>query len=462
MKNRNLCALAVASAVTVLMSVSAQAQGRPDLALAALQAGKARHAPGELLVQFRHGIDRRASEVALDSLGARVIRTLRREAQRSDGKGDLHLVRVPAGIRLADAMQRLQAEAAVDFAEPNWEARLDARTPDPLYADGRMWGMYGIDSPVRQNTFGSGAGTAAAAGKKCDRNLHVGMIDAGIMVDHVDLAPNIWINPNDPLNGIDDDGNGLIDDVNGWNFRNKNAKVFNGSEDNHGTHTSGTIGAIRFNDQGVVGVCDRVTIIGAKAFGGIFGTGRTADIIEAIDYITDLKVVGGINIVVTNNSWGGSVFSQATYDAYVRQTGADILVVASAGNNGSDADVSPSYPAAFDLPNIISVAALTSSGALASYSNYGKMTVDIGAPGSGVYSSTVGSRVGGVYQSSYGSLDGTSMAGPHVTGAALLFKSLHPNATPAQVKAAILAAATPTASMANKSVTGGRLNVSGF
>lgn len=454
----------IASATVASLSLAAlpaAAQGL-EKTVAAVRAGKSAYEPGELLVQLRRGAATAELRQTLSALNGRVASTVRAEARRSDAKGDLLLARLPRNADLAAVIERLSALPSVEFAEPNWIAKLHARTPDPLYADGSMWGLYGDASPLRQNPFGSQAAEAAAAGSRCDPNLVVGMVDAGVMTMHEDLAANVWQNPAELANGLDDDGNGLIDDLNGYDFRNKKGAVFSGSEDNHGTHTSGTIGAVRLNGLGVAGVCDRVQIVAGKAFGGIFGSGRTNDIIRAVDYLTDLKVDQGVNIVVTNNSWGGSEFSQATFDAYVRQTNAGILVVASAGNNGSNADSFPSYPAAFNLPNIISVAAITSTGALASYSNFGATSVDIGAPGSSVFSTTVGARSGSTYLSAYGSLDGTSMAAPHVTGAALLYKSQNPGATAADIKAAILAAAVPTPSLAGRTVTGGRLDVSGF
>jgi subtilisin family serine protease len=193
--------------------------------------------------------------------------------------------------------------------------------------------------------------------------------------------------------------------------------------------------------------------------------------LKAVDYVTDLKARHGLNIVATNNSWGGGGFSQALLDAIDRGGDKGILFIAAAGNGGRDGvgddnDSAPNYPSNYQCTSggkrgwacVIAVAALTSNGAKAGYSNYGTKTVDVGAPGSGILSTLPGK--GG--SSGYGSYSGTSMATPHVTGAAALYASTHGGATAEQIKNAILAAAVPTLSLAGRTVTGGRLNVSGF
>jgi subtilisin family serine protease len=293
----------------------------------------------------------------------------------------------------------------------------------------------------------------------------VGIIDEGYMYTHEDLAPNAGTNPGEIAgNGVDDDGNGYVDDVYGWDFAGNNNTVFDGVNDDHGTHVAGTIGAVGGNGKGVAGVCWSVKLIDAKFLGTNGGT--TANAIKAVDYLTDLKTRHAINLVATNNSWGGGGFSQALQDAITRAGNAEILFVAAAGNGGTDGvgdnnDATPSYPASYPNANVIAVASITSSGARSSFSNYGATSVDLGAPGSGIYS-TLPKKSRGTIVSSYGSYSGTSMATPHVTGAAALYAANHPGATAAQIKAAILGSTVPTDSLAGKTVTGGRLNVSGF
>ena len=217
------------------------------------------------------------------------------------------------------------------------------------------------------------------------------------------------------------------------------------------------------NGIGVAGVNWNVTLISGKFLGR--RGGNTANAVKALDYFTNLKVNHGLNIVATNNSWGGGGFSQALLDAITRAARQNILFVAAAGNGGSDGvgdnnDTVASYPSNYNTTagagydSVIAVAAIDSAGNKASFSNSGSTTVDIGAPGVGVWSTTA--------YNGYSSYSGTSMATPHVTGGAALYASTHAGATAAQIRSAILGAAVPTASMSGRTVTGGRLNVSGF
>jgi subtilisin family serine protease len=312
------------------------------------------------------------------------------------------------------------------------------------------------------NDYGTGAAYAWASGKTDCSGVYVGIIDEGYMYTHPDLAPNAGTNPGEIAgNGKDDDGNGLIDDVYGWDFDGNNNTVFDGADDDHGTHVAGTIGAAGNNGIGVAGMCWKVKLLNAKFLGKRGGT--TANAVKAVDYFTNLKTrtVKSVPIAVTNNSWGGGGFSQALQDAIERANAADILFVAAAGNDGTNNDASPHYPSSYPNANIIAVASITSTGALSSFSNYGLTSVDIGAPGSGIWS-TVPVRSGKSVVPGYASYSGTSMATPHVTGAVALYKAYHPTATGAQIKNTILfGTATPTNSLSGKTVTGRRLNVSG-
>jgi subtilisin family serine protease len=313
------------------------------------------------------------------------------------------------------------------------------------------------------NTFGSGAATAWTNNKLGSNNVYIGIIDEGYMYTHVDIAANAGTNPGETAgDGIDNDGNGLVDDVYGWDFDGNNSSVFDGTGDDHGTHVAGTIGGKGGNGIGVAGVVWNVKLLGAKFLGSQGGT--TANAIKAVDYFTGLKNKG-VNIVATNNSWGGGGFSQGLKDAIDRANTAGILFIAAAGNNSGNNDATASYPSGYTSANIIAVASITSTGGLSSFSQYGATTVDIGAPGSAIWSTVpiaVGKGKNATVGSGYASYNGTSMATPHVSGAAALYASLNPGATAAQIKAAILGQATTTPSLSGKVVTGGRLTVSGF
>ena len=227
-----------------------------------------------------------------------------------------------------------------------------------------------------------------------------------------------------------------------------------------GVDVAGTIGGVGGNGVGVAGVCWNVKLMGAKFLGSRGGT--TANAIKSVDYFTNLKIKG-VPVVATNNSWGGGGFSQALQDAISRANAADILFIAAAGNSGANNDATAAYPSGYNVANVIAVAALQSDGALASYSQYGATTVDLGAPGSAIQSTLpiAGKGKNASVTSGYGSYSGTSMATPHVTGAAALYKAINPGATAAQIKAALLNG-TPTPSLQGKTLTGDRLDVSGF
>jgi subtilisin family serine protease len=423
--------------------------------------------PNEVLVQFRPGAtpaDRAGARGRVNAVAQEVIVSAGR---RADGKGDLELVRVPPGLAIAEAVRGLRGDASVEFAEPNWIYQHQDASNDPLFLNGSLWGVYGA-ATVPANQWGSHAAAAWARGNTGDSTVYVGVIDEGIMATHEDLGVNVFTNLNDPVNGRDDDGNGFVDDVRGWDFAGNNNSTYDGTQDDHGTHVAGTIGAIGGNGRGVAGVSWRVKMIPAKFLGRNGGT--TANAIKAVNYITAFKRAG-YNVVATNNSWGGGGFSQALLDAIKEGGNAGILFIAAAGNGGRDGvgdnnDLAPHYPAnyvcsaagGFDC--VISVAAITSTGAKSGFSNYGPNSVDLGAPGSAIVSTIPGTNQSP--NGRYASFSGTSMATPHVTGAAALYAASHPGATAQQIKTAILTSVSPTASLAGRTLTGGRLNVAGF
>ena len=449
-------ALAGAVIASLGLCSTAAAGGRPDLVMAGLKAGRA-HQSDEIIVKFRDGTSAAEQTAVRQGLGANKLDTIR---AGNAMRGETSLLKLPAGVGVAAAVRALATDSAVEYVEPNWTYQHQATSNDTYATNGSLWGMYG-DASSPANQYGSQAAEAWGAGHTDCGNVIVGVIDEGIYYNHEDLAANIWSNPYDPVDGIDNDGNGKVDDVRGWDFDGGTSDINSGGAgDDHGTHVSGTIAGVGGNGKGVAGVCwSGVKLISAKFLGRRGGT--TANAIAAVDYITDLKTRHGLNIVATNNSWGGGGFSQGLQDAIGRANTANILFIAAAGNSAYDNDAQASYPSNYPNANIIAVASTTSTGGLSSFSQWGATTVDIGAPGSGIWSS-VPKSVKGAVVSGYASYNGTSMATPHVTGAAALYKSSHAGATAADVKAAIMGSAVPTPSLQGKVVSGGRLNVSGF
>ena len=377
---------------------------------------------------------------------------------------------------------------------------------DPKYTDGGLWGMYGDTTPIA-NAYGSQAGEAWAAGYTGSGKGIVGVIDTGIDYTHPDLYLNVWLNQGEisnalrptladvdldglitfhdlnnvanatrvtdiNLNGyvdagdllndvrwensIDENGNGYVDDLVGWDFSNNDNDPFD--DNSHGTHVSGTIGAIGGNGSGVVGVNWAVQMVGLK-FLSATGSGATSGAILALDYFTNAatQASAGENFIATNNSWGGGGASQGLTDAITRAARQDILFIAAAGNEATNNDVNANYPSNISTTTtagyeaVIAVASLTASGRLSSFSNFGATTVDLAAPGSSIYSTLPGGT--------YGSYSGTSMATPHVTGAAALYAALHPTASAAQIQQALLASAAPTTSLTSVTASGGRLDI---
>jgi subtilisin family serine protease len=414
--------------------------------------------PGEVLVKFKSGVSQAELLQTFRKVGGEVIEKIQPQSKRVVGE-DEAVTLLKTNLSVPDAVALLKQSPDVVYAEPNYYLYHNATSNDPYYTNGSLWGMYG-DATSPANQYGSQAGEAWAAGKTGSNTVWIGIIDEGYMYTHEDLAANAGTNPGEIAgNGKDDDGNGYVDDVYGWDFDGNNNTVFDGTSDDHGTHVAGTIGGVGGNSKGVAGVVWNVKLMNAKFLGSRGGT--TANAVKAVDYFTDLKLRHGINLVATNNSWGGGGYSQALYDAIERANQAGILFIAAAGNNGSNNDASPSYPASYNNSNIVAVASITNTGAISSFSNYGATSVDLGAPGSGIFS-TVPKSSRGKIVSGYASYSGTSMATPHVTGAAALYASTHPGASASTIKNAILSSIVSTSSLANKCATGGRLNVSGF
>jgi subtilisin family serine protease len=421
--------------------------------------------PNQVLIKFKPGAETgsKISTNVMSLIGGTTVEIISTSSMNSanakTGTKEGKLLLVSTKVGTMEAIDLIKDLQEVAYAEPNWIYNHYAVSNDTYFTNSSLWGMYGSTTSP-SNQFGSQAAVAWANNKLGSNTVYIGIIDEGYMFNHEDLVANAGKNPGEiAANGIDDDSNGLVDDVYGWDFAGNNNTVFDGVEDDHGTHVAGTIGAVGGNAKGVAGVVWNVKMLSAKFLGGTGGT--LANAIKAVDYFTDLKTRQGLNIVATNNSWGGGGYSQALQEAIERANTAGILFIAAAGNSGTNNDTTPSYPASYPNANVIAVASITSTGALSSFSQYGATSVDIGAPGSGIWS-TVPVRAKGKDISGYASYNGTSMATPHVSGAAALYASLNPGATATQIKTAILNSATPTTSLSGKCATGGRLNVSGF
>ena len=421
----------------------------------------------EILVQYTPGTNVQQRALSRYNLNVQLKEEIDSGERLNMGDGVLELIKLPAGLTNSQALDWFARQPGVIFAEPNYHVSASYVSNDTYYASGQLWGMEGSDTPTAvgpagtTNTYGINAEAAWNEGQIGSKTVFVGIVDTGVQITHPDIAENIWTNPYDPADGIDNDGNGFVDDVHGWDFVNNDNTVYDSVNDDHGTHVAGTIGGKGGNGAGVAGVNWNVTMIPAKFLGTTGGT--TADAVRAIDYITDLKNRHAMNIVATNNSWGGGGYSAALHSAIIRAAKSNILTVIAAGNSSSNNDAVASYPSntstlvgtsaetAASYEGVIAVASLESTGLMSSFSNYGKTTVDLAAPGGGIYSS--------VPSNAYASYSGTSMATPHVTGSVALLAAKYPNATADQLRTAILATATPTASQTGKTVTGGRLNV---
>jgi subtilisin family serine protease len=375
--------------------------------------------------------------------------------RRHMGADGLFLVDAPLTLTPAQLLQRLSQVDGFQFAEPDFLYHIQLTPNDPDY--GVLWGMH--------NT-GQSSGTVDAdidAPEAWDMttghsSVVIGVVDTGLDYNHPDLINNRWTNPYEiPGNNIDDEGNGYVDDIRGYDWWGNSTSDGPGDNDpvdqnNHGTHVSGTIAGQGNNATGVVGVNWAAQIMALK-IGGPGSSVSGADAISAMNYVLDMKN-RGVNINVTNHSWGGGGFSAAMNTAIANHAAAGLITVCAAGNNGANNDVSAFYPATYPQPNIISVGNHTRNNARNSGSNYGQTTVHLFAPGTDIRS-TIRTAAG-----SYSNFTGTSMASPHVAGAAALGFNVVGATTGgyATVRNAILNNVTSVASMATQCITGGRLD----
>lgn len=350
-------------------------------------------------------------------------------------------------LRLKERLATLRASGRYAFVEPDYVRRSQAVPSDTAFTDGTLWGL--------RNT-GQASGTAGAdidAVRAWDLStgsavVIVGVIDSGIRYTHQELASRMWRNPGESgagreSNGLDDDGDGYVDNVFGINAILRNGDPMD--DNDHGTHCAGTIGAAAADGSPHVGVAWDVRLMALK-FLGADGSGSTSDAIRCIDFAV------GKGVRILSNSWGGGPFSQALFDAISRARGQGVLFIAAAGNETTNNDLSPSYPANYDLDNVISVAAIDRQDKLASFSNFGLGTVHLGAPGVSIYSSSSGS------DTEYQTFSGTSMATPHVAGVAALLLSRFPGISLPELRARLLSTVVITPALTGKTTTGGRLN----
>lgn len=344
---------------------------------------------------------------------------------------------------LANRLSLLKDSGQFEYVEPDYLVYLDATPTDAAFADGTLWGLRntGQSGGVAGADIGAVQAWSITTGSP---DVIVAVIDTGIRYTHRDLAPNMWRNPGEiPGNGIDDDGDGYVDNVFGIN-------AVSGSGDpmddgGHGTHVAGTIGAVANEANSHVGVAWNVKLMACKFLPEV-GGGKTSDAIKCIEF----AVSKGARIL--NNSWGGGWPSQALFDAIARARDRGVLFVAAAGNDGNDNDQEATYPSNYNVDNIISVAALDRRNQIADFSNFGRNTVHVGAPGVEIFSCWHGT------DTDYKSIPGTSMAAPHVAGVAALVLSRYPGMSVGDLRRAILNSVVPVPALQGKTITGGRAN----
>jgi len=386
-----------------------------------------------VLVKFKAGMSQTRMNRAFRRAGSQQHQAFRSRLVRG-----LTRARIGRGNSLSRTLRSLRNNRDVEYAEPNYILHAYAIPNDPRFDS--LWGMHNtgqtggvadadIDAPEAWDLQTGG-------------NVIIAVVDTGVDYNHSDLSDNIWNNSGEiPNNGRDDDGNGFVDDVRGWDFANNDNNPMD--DNDHGTHLSGIIAASGNDGNGVVGVNWSARIMPLK-FMDRTGAGTSADAIAAIDY----AVANGAQVI--NASWGGGPFSTAMFNVISAANDAGVLFVAAAGNESNNNDRTPSYPADYDLPNVISVAATDDADTLAGFSNFGANSVDLGAPGVSILST--------VRNNGYASLNGTSMAAPYVAGVAALVVAESPNISISALRAALLDNTDSVADLAGRTVTGGRLN----
>ncbi len=389
-----------------------------------------------LIVRFKPGTSATERRTVTGRAGLKRIEDLPRAG--------IAVVQPARGTSTATAIARLRADPNVERVSVDHRRYRDL---DPENEPGwvELWGLDNHGQPLYQGLSGTEGtndvdidGLQALGVTTGDPNLVIAVIDDGVDFSHPDLAARAWTNPGESgdgkeTNGVDDDSNGFIDDVNGWDFCHDDNTVHDFDDDFHGTHVAGTIAA-SLDGGGIVGVAPSVRIMALKFLGDDPACGFDSQAIAAIEY------AASFDVAISNNSWGGRGALDEAPELYDAIADSGMLFVASAGNDSidNDHDALPSLPSAFDLPNILAVAAIDNEGFIADFSNYGATTVDIAAPGEGILSALPADSE---YPTpGWGWLDGTSMAAPHVTGTAALVVSMSPELAdlPAALRARIL------------------------
>ena len=396
------------------------------------------YVPNEVLIKLDSSPRSRRSVDGLVSQGASFLEKL--------GDDGWQRFQIPNGMTVEEALNEFKKFEGVLVVQPNFYYHLLATPNDPQFTSTGMYGLGKISAPAAWD-LSTGSNSVVVAD-----------IDTGMRYTHQDLAANAWINTGEIAgNGIDDDGNGFIDDVRGWDFFYNDSNPIDDAG-GHGTHTAGTIGAVGNNLLNVVGVNWNVTIMPIKIYSPNGADSTSAMLVNAYNYIRMMKL-RGVNIRVTNNSYGGCGeacgYDQATKDALDAMGDAGILNVFAAGNSNVNNDTNPggSYPSVYTSPSILAVAASTSTDAKASFSCYGLNSVDLAAPGSGVLSTY------NTNDTATATLSGTSMATPHTTGAAALLSAYNPNLSVASLKATLMNTVDQLPAWTNLVKSGGRLNV---
>jgi len=342
---------------------------------------------------------------------------------------------------LDSAIKSLHENPMVEYAEPNYIFRINKTPNDAMYT--QLWGMQNAGQVDPKGQAGV-AGFDINAEKAWEiqtgnKTKIIAVIDTGVDYTHPDLVDNMWVNEAEKngQKGVDDDKNGVIDDIYGYNAANDSGDPKD--DHGHGSHCAGTIAAKGNDGRGVVGVNWEARVMAVK-FLDAGGGGSLENAVKAIDYATRM----GANVM--SNSWGGGGFTQSLLDAIKRSNDAGAIFIAAAGNDDSNNDTTPTYPGSYQVDNIVAVAAIDNRGQRASFSNYGRKTVHLGAPGVNILSTTGGK---------YASFSGTSMATPHVAGVAGLLWANEPNLTAKEIKQRLVATSRPVASMKGKTITGG-------